>query len=121
MLFEFLVYSHVRLVSLRCLLSMRMHPFSCFADELPFRAGRKILKEGVREESMEDHFKTQQMEDKEAKYVILTPKNLAMAAPGVLLLCCGLVCPCFRPRRKESSVPVFEKDPNSSEYYYVPI
>ncbi|XP_027067028.1 calmodulin-binding receptor-like cytoplasmic kinase 3 [Coffea arabica] len=84
-------------------------------DELPFRAGRKILKEGVREESMEDHFKTQQMEDKEAKYVIFTPKNLAMAAPGVLLLCCGLVCPCFRPRRKESSVPVFEKDPNSMD------
>ncbi|KAL3535915.1 hypothetical protein ACH5RR_004376 [Cinchona calisaya] len=81
-------------------------------DELPSRSGRKFLKELAREGSMEHQFKTQQSKDKETEYTILTPKNLAMAASGLLLLCCGLICPCFRARRKESSLPVLEKEPN---------
>ncbi|KAL3532288.1 hypothetical protein ACH5RR_005809 [Cinchona calisaya] len=82
-------------------------------DKLPFRSGRKFLKELVKEGSMEHHFKAQKSKDNDAEYVMLTPKNFAMAAPGVFLLCCGLICPCFRARRKESTLPVLEKEPNS--------
>ncbi|XP_072970488.1 calmodulin-binding receptor-like cytoplasmic kinase 3 [Typha angustifolia] len=31
------------------------------------------------------------------------PDNHPLAVPGIILLCCGLLCPCFHPKRKEAS------------------
>lgn len=86
------------------------------ADELPLREGRKFLRRVVKEELNEQHSKTQGTKDKDVQQdSILTTKNLAMAAPGILILCCGVICPCFRARKRPTAHTVLEKEQNSSE------
>ncbi|KAA8535167.1 hypothetical protein F0562_030170 [Nyssa sinensis] len=86
-------------------------------DELHLKAGRKFLQEVVREESTRHDFeqKSQPSEDKDANKSLLTPKNLAMAASGIFVLCCSLLCPCFRKRMKQTDHAVLAKDPNSMD------
>nr|DAD27242.1 TPA_asm: hypothetical protein HUJ06_028710 [Nelumbo nucifera] len=43
----------------------------------------------------------------------LSPKTLAMAVPGMFLLCCIILCPCFRSRRKESEQAALANDSSS--------
>ncbi|XP_010250238.1 PREDICTED: calmodulin-binding receptor-like cytoplasmic kinase 3 [Nelumbo nucifera] len=43
----------------------------------------------------------------------LTPKTLAMAVPGMLLLCCVVLCPCLHSRRKEAESAFVAKDPST--------
>lgn len=40
---------------------------------------------------------------------------LLAALPGMLLLCCSFLCPCFHARRKDASHAVLHKDLNSME------
>ncbi|KAJ9688757.1 hypothetical protein PVL29_014420 [Vitis rotundifolia] len=37
-----------------------------------------------------------------------------MAVPGILVLCCSLLCPCFRAKRKETDHAVLSKEPTSN-------
>lgn len=85
-----------------------------FADELPLEAGRKLLQKVVREETTE-HQKSKPSEAKTDHKSVLTSKKLAMAVPGMFVLCCAFLCPCFRKRRKETVHTVLSKDPVSSE------
>ncbi|XP_058115643.1 calmodulin-binding receptor-like cytoplasmic kinase 3 isoform X3 [Magnolia sinica] len=92
-----------------------MHP-SCspfmlsFVVDVPQRAGRKLLPELKTNDSL-----VQSTEEKHSNSVSLNPKNIAMAASGMFLLCCALVCPCFRARRKETAHTALTKEPNSMD------
>ncbi|XP_058115642.1 calmodulin-binding receptor-like cytoplasmic kinase 3 isoform X2 [Magnolia sinica] len=86
--------------SLECI-----HP----AVDVPQRAGRKLLPELKTNDSL-----VQSTEEKHSNSVSLNPKNIAMAASGMFLLCCALVCPCFRARRKETAHTALTKEPNSN-------
>ncbi|CAI9100883.1 OLC1v1038072C4 [Oldenlandia corymbosa var. corymbosa] len=82
-------------------------------DELHFSAGRKFLEKTLTGGLMEN--KSQENEEKDAESSLLTSKYLYMAAPGALLLCCGIICPCIRARRKEASLPAVEKELSSMD------
>ncbi|URD75811.1 STYKc [Musa troglodytarum] len=44
------------------------------------------------------------LSDEEKKeYTSSEPQNIPLAIPGMLLLCCGVLCPCFHAKRKEKS------------------
>uniref|UniRef100_A0A5B6YI00 non-specific serine/threonine protein kinase n=1 Tax=Davidia involucrata TaxID=16924 RepID=A0A5B6YI00_DAVIN len=86
-------------------------------DELPLKAGRKFLQKVVREESTRHDFgqKNQPSEGKDAHKSLLSPKKLAIAASGIFFICCSLLCPCFRTRRKQTTHTVLVKDPTSMD------
>lgn len=84
-------------------------------DEFPLIEGRKFLRRVVKEELKEQHYKTQGTKDKDVQDSVLTTKNLAMAAPGILILCCGIICPCFRARKRSSTHTVLVKEPISMD------
>ena len=64
------------------------------------QAGKKGLSE---EEKQEHTFSSE-------------PQNIPFAVPGMLLLCCGVLCPCFHAKRKEESEhSVLDRQQNSSE------
>lgn len=84
------------------------------ADELPLEAARKLLQGSITVETSKHH-KSLPVEENEHKPV-LNPKSLAMAVPGMFVLCCAFLCPCFRARRKESEHTVLSKEPVSSEF-----
>ncbi|XP_059637878.1 calmodulin-binding receptor-like cytoplasmic kinase 3 isoform X2 [Cornus florida] len=80
--------------------------------ELSLKAGSKFLQKVVREESASHNFdrKSQPSGCKS----LLTPKKLtAMAVPGIFVLCCSFLCPCFHKRRKETGHDVLSKNPSS--------
>lgn len=77
-------------------------------------AGRKLLQKVVREVTIE-HQKSRPTEAKNDHKSVLTQKKLAMAVPGIFVLCCAFLCPCFHARRKETTHTVLAKDPVSSE------
>uniref|UniRef100_A0A5B6YHN6 non-specific serine/threonine protein kinase n=1 Tax=Davidia involucrata TaxID=16924 RepID=A0A5B6YHN6_DAVIN len=87
------------------------------SDEFPLKAGRKFLQNVVREESTRHDFgqTSQPSENKNAYKSLLTPKKLSMAASGIFVLCCSLLCPCFRKSRKETAHTVLAKDPSSMD------
>ncbi|CAL9136850.1 unnamed protein product [Musa acuminata var. zebrina] len=44
------------------------------------------------------------------------PQNIPLAVPGMLLLCCGVLCPCFHAKRKEESEhSVLDRQQNSMD------
>lgn len=71
-----------------------LHPFG----------GRKLLLEGTKEDSTVNP---------KSNRTFLTHKTIGMAVPGILALCCVLVCPCFYRKRKEVDHAVLEKEPSS--------
>ncbi|XAR66857.1 Non-specific serine/threonine protein kinase [Bertholletia excelsa] len=81
-------------------------------DELPSTAGRKFLHKLVREGSTRHKFlqNSQPSKDKGVHKSLLSPKKLAIAVPGTFLLCCALLCPCFRAQRKQPSQTVLSKE-----------
>ncbi|CAK9141817.1 unnamed protein product [Ilex paraguariensis] len=86
-------------------------------DELGLEAGRRFLREVVREEYTGHGFgqRIQASKEKDGHTSLLTPKRLAMAVPGIFGLCCCLLCPCFRTRRKETTNAVLARDPISMD------
>ncbi|KAK4781790.1 hypothetical protein SAY86_015892 [Trapa natans] len=44
---------------------------------------------------------------------LLNRKNVAVVVPGMLALCCVILCPCFYWKRKETTTVVLAKDPDS--------
>lgn len=87
------------------------------ADDLHFKSGRKFIQKVVRQGSNGNNFDDTSREDKEkhADDFSVTPKKLVMAVPAFFILCCGLICPCFRTRKRETDQSALVKDPNSSE------
>ncbi|KAJ8559919.1 hypothetical protein K7X08_003977 [Anisodus acutangulus] len=89
-----------------------------FADELHFKSGRKFIQKVVRQGFNGHNFDdtSRKAKEKRADGFSVTPKKLAMAAvPAFFILCCGLICPCFRSRRKETDQSALVKDPNSMD------
>lgn len=62
---------------------------------------------------------SQSKEEKHTHSFPLAPKKIAMAIPGLFLLCCGLLCPCFQAKRKETDHAALAKEPNSSELKFI--
>ncbi|KAA8522972.1 hypothetical protein F0562_009395 [Nyssa sinensis] len=86
-------------------------------DDLPLKAGRKFLQKVVREESASHDFgqTSQSSENKDAHESLSTTKILAMTGSGIFVLCCSLLCPCFRTKRKEMAHAVISKELNSMD------
>lgn len=75
-------------------------------------AGRKLLHREFMEESA-PHNLGVKIHPREGEHgQKLTPKIVTVAVPGVFILCCCLLCPCFRTKRKETSHTVLAKDLN---------
>eukprot|EP00262_Sarcandra_glabra_P004125 TRINITY_DN1510_c0_g2_i1.p1 TRINITY_DN1510_c0_g2~~TRINITY_DN1510_c0_g2_i1.p1 ORF type:complete len:531 (-),score=79.01 TRINITY_DN1510_c0_g2_i1:540-2132(-) len=87
------------------------------AVEVPLRAGRKLLPQLTMNESIIHNVggKNQSGDEHHQHAYSSVPKNLAMAIPGMFLLSCALVCPCFRARKKETAHTDLTKDPNSMD------
>ncbi|CAK9156484.1 unnamed protein product, partial [Ilex paraguariensis] len=85
--------------------------------ELRLVAGRKFLWEAGREEFTGQNFgqKSQANKEKDTHKSLLTTNRLAMAVPGVFILCCSLLCPCFRARRRDTSHVVLVKEQSSMD------
>ncbi|XP_020595379.1 calmodulin-binding receptor-like cytoplasmic kinase 3, partial [Phalaenopsis equestris] len=66
-------------------------------------AGRKLLVLPQADSSHLDQLSRKQLSKEEVKEVRLKipPKGMVLAVPGMFLLCCVVICPCFRARRKE--------------------
>ncbi|XP_057967245.1 calmodulin-binding receptor-like cytoplasmic kinase 3 [Malania oleifera] len=80
--------------------------------ELPFKAGRKLLQKVFTEESTRPNF-VQKNHSRKTEKSLLTPKKMAVAIPGIFVLCCGLLCPCFRSKRKETPHTTLAKELSS--------
>ncbi|KAI3958308.1 hypothetical protein MKX01_029447 [Papaver californicum] len=79
---------------------------------LPQRYGRKVLLGSQSEESVTDQ-SDQKKNSAEEKYrgsTLLTTKKVGMAVAGIFLLCCSIICPCFRSRKKDISEVGLTKD-----------
>lgn len=61
---------------------------------------------GIKEENKE----------KDGKKTLLTPKMMIIAVPAAFVLCCGLLCPCFRAKRKQTDGNVLAKEPSSGKF-----
>ncbi|KAL6331502.1 hypothetical protein AAG906_011442 [Vitis piasezkii] len=75
---------------------------------------KKILRRLIQEESTIDNLNNHERETKHRKSAS-SPKVIAMAVPGILVLCCSLLCPCFRAKRKETDHAVLSKEPISTD------
>ncbi|MCE3052105.1 hypothetical protein HAX54_051604 [Datura stramonium] len=86
-------------------------------DELHFKSGRKFTQKVVRQGSNRHNFDdtSQKAKEKHANDFSVTQKKLAMAVPAFFILCCGLICSCFRTRKKETDQSALVKDPNSMD------
>lgn len=77
--------------------------FVCFilyiAENLLQRAGRKLLQQLSANTSNPDLPNSKTPKGGNS----LTSAKMALAVPGVFLLCCALVCPCFYAKKKETS------------------
>ncbi|KAI3495974.1 hypothetical protein L1887_38322 [Cichorium endivia] len=68
-----------------------------------FSDGRRFLKDQKRTNNDEkSEFKS--------KYLIMGGSGI-----GILTLCCGFLCPCFRARKKDTAHTVLAKEPNSMD------
>lgn len=87
------------------------------STELLQRGGRRVLKAPDTNENTVDNLgqQSQMRKGNHDGSSLLTPKTMAMAVPGMFLLCCVYFCPCFHSRRKATAHVVLEKDPISIE------
>lgn len=84
------------------------------AVELPSDEGSKPLRRLIQEESAIDNLDNHGRESKSRKSAI-SPKVIGMAFPGILVLCCSFLCPCFRAKRKETEDGVLANEPVSGK------
>ncbi|OVA03765.1 Protein kinase domain [Macleaya cordata] len=95
----------------------------CFVDsslEEWGRAGRKYcglkISLGTNKSVIhQSNQKNNQRKENHDESSLLAPKTMAMAVAGAFLLCCGLICPCFRPKRKGTAEVVLTKDRSSMD------
>lgn len=73
-----------------------------------------MVRQGSSEHNFDDTA-ARKPKEKRADNFSVTPQKLVMAVPVFFILCCGLICPCFRARKKETDQSALVKDPNSSE------
>ncbi|XP_065015153.1 calmodulin-binding receptor-like cytoplasmic kinase 3 isoform X1 [Musa acuminata AAA Group] len=66
--------------------------------------GRKLLLQSSENVTILSQGIKLDLSDEEKKeYTSSEPQNIPLAIPGMLLLCCGVLCPCFHAKRKEKS------------------
>ncbi|PKU78358.1 calmodulin-binding receptor-like cytoplasmic kinase 3 [Dendrobium catenatum] len=88
------------------------------SGEVFHTAGRKLLLQPQKDSSKLDRLSRKELSKYEVKDLRLKipPKSKFLAFPGMFLLCCAVICPCFRARRKE---PIEQKalanETNSSD------
>ncbi|KAL9339662.1 hypothetical protein Peur_068677 [Populus x canadensis] len=93
--------------------SSGLDPELSLAD-FPLKRERNLLQKEGREESTSHDFS--QDTSKEKKYdpeTLSTPYKAGLAVAGVVVMCCGFLCPCLYKKRKPATHTVLEKDPNS--------
>ena len=79
--------------------------------------GRKLLLQSSENVTILSQGIKLDLSDEEKKeYTSSEPQNIPLAIPGMLLLCCGVLCPCFHAKRKEKSEhSVLDRELKSSE------
>ncbi|XP_048227797.1 calmodulin-binding receptor-like cytoplasmic kinase 3 isoform X2 [Ricinus communis] len=77
-------------------------------DDLPLNQGRKILQKDVGQDIPPKKKKDDPMS-------FSTPKQVGIVATGIVVISCGLLCPCFYRKRKATSHDVLAKDPISMD------
>ncbi|KAK1400060.1 Protein kinase domain-containing protein [Heracleum sosnowskyi] len=98
-------FSSTKVVNRYCWLNLAL-------DELPLESARKPLQRVITVETTKHQ--TSLSDEENDHKPVLRPKNLAMAVPGMFVLCCAFLCPCFRARRKEAEhAAVLSKEPVS--------
>lgn len=71
---------------------------SAIPEDILQRTGRKLLHQlSTNASAPQGNSKNQKGEKS------LMPAKMALAVPGIFLLCCALICPCFHAKKKESS------------------
>ncbi|KAL9223959.1 hypothetical protein vseg_000040 [Gypsophila vaccaria] len=78
------------------------------ALEAVSEAGRKLLVSRIKEEANSPIAHLDK--DKNGYHYPFPSKIVAMAVPGVFLLCCMFVCPCFQPKKKDIHSADSQKD-----------
>lgn len=80
-------------------------------------ARRKLLLQSQEDSSNLTWLSRKQLSKEEVKEFRLniTPKSSVLAVPGMFLLCCVVICPCFRARRKPIEQKVLAQETNSSD------
>lgn len=81
------------------------------SDELSFESNRKLLQGGVKREAIHEENHTRNDENR-GRFPI-TSKMMAMAVPGVLLMGCAFLYPCFRSKKKDDFHTTLQKELNS--------
>lgn len=88
------------------------------AAKSTLKQGRKLLQKVVGEQS-KNHDVGHDLPPKEKKNdptTFSTGKQVGLVATGIVVMSCGLMCPCFYRKRKPTAHSVLAKDPNSSEF-----
>ncbi|XP_074281156.1 calmodulin-binding receptor-like cytoplasmic kinase 3 [Silene latifolia] len=88
-----------------CLLSLT--PCLFWPRAFALEAGRKLLN-GIKEEAKfpQSHFDKVGNSD----HYVYSPRIVGMAIPGVLLLGCMIICPCFQAKKKDVHVNDSQRD-----------
>ncbi|CAH9083959.1 unnamed protein product [Cuscuta epithymum] len=78
-------------------------------------SGRKFLHKAVRQRSNIHVFVKKEMEEKHDSQnnSPWTPKRVALSVSAIFVLCCAVICPCLRAKRKETSRSVLSNDHKS--------
>jgi hypothetical protein len=86
------------------------------AAGFPLKRERNLLqKEGREESTSHDPSQDTPKEKKDDPETLSTPYKAGLAVAGVVVMCCGFLCPCLYKKRKPATHTVLEKDPNSRE------
>ncbi|KAK9697986.1 hypothetical protein RND81_08G074900 [Saponaria officinalis] len=86
-----------------CIFILSLTPYILWARvlalEVVSEAGRKLLVSRIKEEAISPiaHLG----KDENGDHYPFSTKIAAMAIPGVLLLCCMFICPCFQQKKKD--------------------
>uniref|UniRef100_A0A6N2N6Y7 non-specific serine/threonine protein kinase n=1 Tax=Salix viminalis TaxID=40686 RepID=A0A6N2N6Y7_SALVM len=83
--------------------------------DFPLRRERNLLQQKEREEPSNHDPGRDTPKGKDDPETLSTPCKAGLAVAGVVVLCCGILCPCLYKKRKATTHTVLEKDPNSSE------
>ncbi|CAO2841140.1 unnamed protein product [Amaranthus hypochondriacus] len=78
-------------------LSLSIQRPQVFAVDVVIGVGRRLLRDGIKEEATLPAVHVQ----KHHNGYSFSAKMVAMAVPGVLILGCALMCPCFQHRKKD--------------------